>query len=230
MYRGIALDGWYHILNAGFHFSAVGASDYPYCRALGDCRTYVRIEGTPTFSNWVNGAVKGQSFFTTGPMLFLKVNGKEPGEVIQLSGESSEVQVDFDVVAGVGRVEMLEIIANGKVVAMKSTPLSGDPQEMQQVNLTVTVPVKESTWIAARAYSTNHLGLPDGEGHTNPIYVQKGGQGVYVEASVDWLLRKLDERIAFHGERQSDRKDEILDYFEVSRQELLEIKKQNGMK
>ena len=45
IYRGIGLEGWYHVLNAGFRFPGVGASDYPACRKLGDCRTYVHIDG-----------------------------------------------------------------------------------------------------------------------------------------------------------------------------------------
>ena len=49
IYRGIGLEGWYHVLNAGFRFPGVGACDYPACRKLGDCRTYVHIDGEPTF-------------------------------------------------------------------------------------------------------------------------------------------------------------------------------------
>ena len=41
VYRGIELADWYHILNIGYRFPCVGASDYPACRKLGDCQTYV---------------------------------------------------------------------------------------------------------------------------------------------------------------------------------------------
>ncbi len=41
VYRGIGLADWYHILNIGYRFPCVGASDYPACRKLGDCQTYV---------------------------------------------------------------------------------------------------------------------------------------------------------------------------------------------
>ena len=43
VYRGIELADWYHILNIGYRFPCVGASDYPACRKLGDCRTYVDL-------------------------------------------------------------------------------------------------------------------------------------------------------------------------------------------
>src|SRR5262245_5344945 len=67
-YRGISLQGWYRMLNVGYRFPAVGASDYPYCRALGDSRTYVRTEGPPGVAEWARGAAEGRSFFTTGPL------------------------------------------------------------------------------------------------------------------------------------------------------------------
>ena len=44
VYRGIELADWYHILNIGYRFPCVGASDYPACRKLGDCQTYVHLE------------------------------------------------------------------------------------------------------------------------------------------------------------------------------------------
>ncbi len=68
-YRDFGLEGWYHVLNAGYRFPAVGACDYPYCRALGDCRTYVHIDGEASFEKWNRGAAEGRSFFTTGPIL-----------------------------------------------------------------------------------------------------------------------------------------------------------------
>ena len=63
VYRGIGLTDWYHILNSGFRFPAMGACDYPACRKLGDCKTYVRlpaVETTPDFEQWTRGMAAGQ--------------------------------------------------------------------------------------------------------------------------------------------------------------------------
>ena len=49
VYRGIELAGWYDILNIGYRFPCVGASDYPACRKLGDCQTYVSLERSSRF-------------------------------------------------------------------------------------------------------------------------------------------------------------------------------------
>ena len=50
VYRGIELADWYHILNIGYRFPCVGASDYPACRKLGDCQTYVNPKQSRSIS------------------------------------------------------------------------------------------------------------------------------------------------------------------------------------
>src|SRR4029079_13615801 len=76
VYRGIELADWYHILNIGYRFPCVGASDYPACRKLGDCQTYVSLGNQPSFAGWLKGAADGRSFVTTGPLLLLEVEGE----------------------------------------------------------------------------------------------------------------------------------------------------------
>src|SRR5436189_199119 len=93
IYRGIGLADWYHMLNTGYRFPCVGASDYPACRFLSDCRTYASHvpqdkpadaarAPLPSFPEWLRGAAEGRSFVTTGPLLLLEVDGRRPGETI----------------------------------------------------------------------------------------------------------------------------------------------------
>ena len=81
-YRGLGLDGWYDFLNLGYRWPMVGASDYPATRELGDCLTYVRASEPPTPRGFLEGLLRGESFATSGPMLLVTVNGKQPGESI----------------------------------------------------------------------------------------------------------------------------------------------------
>ena len=59
VYRGIELDDWYRILNIGYRFPCVGASDYPACRTLGDCRTYVYLKQEPRLCRVAQGCGGG---------------------------------------------------------------------------------------------------------------------------------------------------------------------------
>lgn len=221
VYRGIGLEGWYHILNAGFRFPALGASDYPYCRALGDCRTYVYLGAKqPTFENWDQAAVEGRSFFTTGPLLELTVNGRRPGDAIDLPAGRHMLDVRLQVASLVAGVDEVELIEAGRVVARLRPKLRpGD----EPLTWEVTLPLQSSSWIAARAFSRSPSDREDVEAHTNPVYVTLDGAGVLRAESVNWLLQKLQERIDFHVGRSFDERDNVLAYFEKSRKILREL-------
>ena len=65
-------------------------------------------------------------------------------------------------------VTHLELIVNGKIRA-ESVP--SDKQRGAWWEFETQIELSESSWIAARAYSTTPGGQPDAEAHTNPIYV-----------------------------------------------------------
>ncbi len=219
-YRGISLEGWYHILNVGYRFPAVGASDYPYCRALGDCRTYVYLTAAPTFENWNQAAAAGRSFFTTGPLLRVTVDGKRPGETVSLQGEKRELTVRIEMHSFVSPVDEIQIVKEGEIVARKR--LRGT-QRSEPVEWTETLTVEDSTWVAVRAFSKSPSGRDDSEAHTNPVYVSVGGRPVRQKASILWLLDKVDERIAYQRERDFAQRDQVLTYYQASRDALNEL-------
>lgn len=223
VYRGIALQGWYHILNAGFRFPAVGASDYPYCRALGDCRTYAYVWDRrqyvtlpyPKFSDWDRSIALGRSFFTTGPLLTATVNDRIPGDTLKLKAGKHSLTVKVWMRSPVAGVDEIHVIALGKVVARRIL----QPKERRgPVEWTVKLPVERSSWIAVRAFAKNHqTGREDVEAHTNPLYVRIDGKPPFDAGSVRWLLRKLDGRIAFHAKRKFPQREKVLAYFRKSR-------------
>lgn len=219
VYRGIALEGWYHILNAGFRFPAVGASDYPYCRALGDCRTYVYLGNQPaTFDNWNKAASEGRSFFTTGPLLEVAVNEKRPGETLTLENTGKNVSVRVQLTSPVAEVDEIHLIEAGQIRVRKK--LSGK-ERTGPMTWNMELPIKQSTWIAVRAFSKSKNGREDVEAHTNPVYISIDGGKPFHRNSVAWLLKKLDERIAYHTGRKFAEKQKVLAYFQKSRRRLL---------
>jgi len=219
-YRGISLEGWYHILNAGYHFPAVGASDYPYCRALGDCRTYVHLSTAPTFENWNQAAAAGRSFFTTGPLLRMTVNDKLPGDTIALPNGEIQLSVRVRMQSLVSPVDEIQIIVGGEIISRKR--LDG-AQRTEPVDWTETLTVQDSTWVAVRAFSKSASGRDDSEAHTNPVYITLGGRPVRNEASILWLLNKVDERIAFQRSREYAQREQVLTYYQASREALTKL-------
>ncbi len=181
-YRGLGLEGWYDFLNLGYRWPIVGSSDFPYTRELGDCLTYVTAKTVPTPREFVQQVAAGASFVTSGPMLFLEVNGRSPGDFLAFTSESKiEVEVRVKVRSPIYPVRCVEIIRNGRVVERKFAPAGRAWWEF--VN---NVPVSESGWIAVRAY-----GDAGTDAHTNPVYLFVDGKRPFDSDACDQILARL---------------------------------------
>lgn len=229
VYRGIGLIDWYRLLNAGFRLPAVGASDYPACRKLGDCLTYVHAEGdgTPDVSTWLRGAAAGRSFVTTGPLVLLEVEGRRPGDAIERTGPGPHrVNVRLRVRSEVAPVSSVQLVVNGRVLETFAVPEGG--RLGRWIELERPVVLDRSSWVAARASSTAANGQPDAEAHTNPVYVVLDGKAPYEKAAVDALIRRIDDQIAAHKARSFPEQARVIAYFERSRDILLTLRDAGG--
>src|SRR5690606_24707512 len=114
-------------------FPGTGASDYPACRKLADCRTYVHMQGEPTFAKWLKGAAEGRSFMTTGPLVLLDVDGRLPGDTITTRDARPRiVRARVRVSAEVSPVSDVQLIVNGEVVeTVKVDPKPGASQRIE---------------------------------------------------------------------------------------------------
>ena len=118
--EGSGSTDWYRILNAGFRFPCLGASDYPACRKLGDCVTYVHQDppagAARDIAGWFRGASDGRSFVTTGPILLLEVDGQKPGSLIAQTGPGpAQGAAKARVISLVAPVTNLQLMVNGRV-------------------------------------------------------------------------------------------------------------------
>jgi hypothetical protein len=227
-YRGIALEGWYRILNIGYRFAALGACDYPFCRALGDCRTYVYHPTRPDPTEWVRGAVAGRSFFTTGPLVLLEVDGARPGDVIERHGSGTQLlHARVRLRSEVAPVTHVELVVNGRSVGRRELASADQGKwfEFEQ-----ELKIDGPTWVAARAWSATPPGQPDAEAHTNPMYVAFDRKLPYSEADLDWLVEKIDGLIAELQARKFEEKPKALEFFQASRRALLDVRKAGGLK
>ncbi|MCY2962038.1 MAG: CehA/McbA family metallohydrolase, partial [Planctomycetota bacterium] len=230
IYREIGLTDWYHMLNAGYRIPCVGASDWPACRWMGDCRTYVYHEGATDFPQWLQAMAEGRSFMTTGPLLLLAVDGHRPGDTIALEGAGPHtVKVEIQLNCEVTSVDEIDIIVGGEVVK-KIHFSSKDGFEPGWRKFEETLELPRSTWIAARAFSKTPGGQPDAEAHTNPVYVDLDGRRVYQPDSLDTWVERIDGQTAKHRQRNFPEKARVLDYFQKARDLLLEIRAEKGLK
>ena len=185
-YLNLGLEGWYDFLNIGYRWPIVAACDFPYTRELGDNITYVHSEPEPSVREFMNLIARGKSTVTSGPMLFVKVNGKRPGEFITLDEErESPLEVEVEVSSPLYPVRYVDVIRNGHVVSKKFAP-----EGRTQWNFTDRLNIQKSGWVAVRAY-----GDAGTESHTNPVYIYMGGKLPFDDDASGQILARLDGSI-----------------------------------
>ncbi len=207
----MSTDWYYRLLNCGLPLaagaeSATGAKPTP----VGTNRVYVRAGPEPTLPQFLAAWRAGRNFVTCGPMLFLRVNGREPGDPIALDAAGGELSIEAEALAD-QPLTGLDIVVNGEAIPDKPRI------EGRSARLSVRIPVREGCWIAARCTERDEL-LTDAElagydqgssarpsrlrfAHTSPVYVTVGGKGARVQRCVDEAARVLDafETFALRG-------------------------------
>jgi hypothetical protein len=175
-------DDYYRLLDCGFQLPLTNGSDHP-ARIAGCARAYVQMDGVFDYEKWIDGIRRGRTFTTSGPLLFLSVDGEGPGSVIDSrAGQMHHVHLEAFSRFPLGRVQ---ILSNGKVVKELET-------EQNQVTLECMIPSDSSRWVVARCSRNdtfNALWHPD-IAHTSAVYLHRDGVPVFrEEAFREWIER-----------------------------------------
>ena len=207
----LALDHYYHFLDLGFRLTALAGSDFPWCgrgpqygfpeqfAQIGNARFYTYVEGDLTFERWMASLKAGHTFATTGPIVQLKVDGRLPGDTLEIPA-GSKVRITAEAFGQKEQVPLaaLEIVGHGQV--LKRT----EGQNAERLSAELDLPVDRGIWIAARCQAGKGQAA-----HTTPVYVTTGGQGFanpataprYLELSEKYL-QELEQELAKPGPRQ----------------------------
>ncbi|HLV02215.1 MAG TPA: CehA/McbA family metallohydrolase, partial [Acidobacteriota bacterium] len=219
---------WHHVLNNGFRIPVVGGedsiSDLHYTAIVGQDRVYLHLGGELNWSNWIEALRRGRGFVTNGPLLQVMVNGRMPGEEIQLPEQGGEVTVEGRVDAIVP-LDRVELVVNGERMPLDVTNTAD--RGFQYV-FSKTLPVQRSSWITLQAYgSTAAHPIDDGfpQATTNPFYVMVGDQPIRSVESAEYFLKWIDVLKAMADNdpfwRSSQEKQHVFSQFEEARQVYL---------
>jgi hypothetical protein len=202
---------WYRLLNCGLKLSACVGTDALLDRStepLGGERVYVKTTGPLTMESWLDGLKTGRSFVTNGPIPTLQIDGKGPGQTVELAAPG-KVRAAVTVESYVP-FHRVELIVNGKVVAGDDSA-AGDTAGLRVKRLDIELPVERSSWVALRVRGPEHPVLFDGPAwaHTSPIYVTIPGQPISSPEDaayfVDWIEQLL--RVVAARNRYSSAED-----------------------
>ena len=208
------LNIWYHTLNVGFRTRIAGETDFPcvYDGRVGIGRTYAKVDGPLSYSTWLQGLQSGRSYVSDGKthLMDFRVNNVDVGT----NGSEVNLPAPATVTATVRAVAYLpalpdeelrnrpydrkpywdlerariggtrevpvEIVVNGKAVARQTLLADGTVRELK-----FDVPVRESSWIAARIVPA---------AHTNPVFALVAGKPVRASRlSAEWCLNAVNQ-------------------------------------
>ena len=169
---------YYALLNCGFRLApTAGTASGVHPVPLGYSRVYVHTGGEFDLDAWLRGLKAGRSFVTTGPMLFVTVDGKLAGETLSFNGPPPhEVTVDIESVSA-KPVTQTDILVNGTAAESIVPDLAKTTEGAWRVSLRRRVLIKESSWLAVRSVEVQ----PDGRkrfAHTAPWHFSVAGQSV----------------------------------------------------
>ena len=186
---------WYATLNNGLRITAVGGEDsisnLHRSKLVGSVRTYVYTGGKGlTMEAWFAGLRDGNAFVSTGPLVELTVNGRIPGEEVELAA-SGTVELRGRV-RSITPLDRAFVIFNGEIV--EEIPFAGERREL---DLSRSYPVDRSGWFHLRVEGRNEERFPlDANfalGFTNPVWVTVAGRPVRDRTSAEYSIRWIDK-------------------------------------
>ena len=210
-FNGLRFQDWYRYLNCGYRLPVVGGTDkMSAAMPVGANRTYAFIGNREfSFANWAKAVRKGNTFMTTGPLLFFKVDGRAPGEEILMRTGSGSVEAEVEVISLVP-FHRVDVVINGRVVATRE-----DSAGTRQMTLREKLGVAGPAWLAARCASRVAPVTPWNfrtQAHTSPVYVRVPGRELFSAAVAKYLLTLIDggqtyvETLAIRPTTNSSRK------------------------
>jgi len=212
-----ALEPWYHLLHCRVRAPLVGGSGKDSNAALlGSTRTYARLAADQSLSyrSSIDAVRAGRTFVTNGPLLFLTVNGRDPGAVLDLAPSKQTVRVRAEA-HSIVPFDRLEVLVGETVIARAEA--SGSPASAVVEGEVVFA--DGGNWILAQCWgrSDSHR-RQQLAAITSPVYVQVAGAWhLPLPATTKALCHSLEETLAwvnaearFENEQQRGRLEHII--------------------
>ncbi|MFN7934705.1 MAG: CehA/McbA family metallohydrolase [Bryobacteraceae bacterium] len=216
---------WHRALNCGFRITASAGEDsilgLHATPIIGSSRLYAYVGDKLDWGAYVEAIRRGRTFVTNGPLLAFTIDGRIPGDEVQLSADGGSVELNASA-QSIVPLEKLEVFFNGKVIASSN----GAPIRKR-------IQVQQSGWITIRATNTKPQHPIDDSyvvGETSPIYVTVGGKPIRSKADADYFVTWIDDITkqaqAHPGWRSDKERKHVLDQFQRAREVFVQRAKE----
>lgn len=192
--------GWetyYMLLNCGFRLQpTAGTASGVHPVPLGFGRVYVHLPQGFSVDAWLDGLRNGQSFVTTGPMLFLTVDNQDPGH--QFTADQQWHATLKGRIVSDQSLEAIELVVNGQVHSLPLTLTRTEHAFEYAVDHDLTL--ERSSWLAVRCHSRNAKGRIR-FAHSAPWHVQIRQQRVHPKRhEVEYLIQQMQRELSRNRE------------------------------
>ena len=180
---------WYRYLNCGYRLPCVGGTDKMGAWIpAGASRAYAYLGGEEfNFPNWAKAIRAGNTFMTSGPLIFFQADGKTPGSEITLKAGGASIEVRAEVRSYVP-VHRLDVMLNGQVVSSRE-----ESSGTKTLTLNDKIQVPGPGWLAARCASRLDLtGSLRIAAHTSPVYLRVPGQDLFSPSAAAYMLTLIE--------------------------------------
>ena len=171
-----AIVEWYRFLNLGDRLPIVAGTDKMSAEVpVGAVRTYTHLlaDDALSFDAWAAAVRAGRTFISSGPVVELAVDGREPGDTVELRAPG-RLEVVAVARAAQPVITDLELVVNGRIVAAVSAAAGSTELAVHE-----TIPIDAGSWIAARSRSAAEIQsafTTSMAAHTSPVYVEVAGR------------------------------------------------------
>src|SRR5262249_47317109 len=137
---------------------------------LGFGRVYVRLDGGLDAGAWLRGLDAGRSFVTTGPMLFVTLDGQDPGHRFEQADAGPRGYHLGGLTIGARPLGRIELVVNGEVARTIEPANRKTDRGSYESPIDTMLTLDGSSWVAVRCFEDR----PDGRvrfAHSGPFHV-----------------------------------------------------------
>ena len=179
---------WHHALNNDLPVTPTGGEDsitnLHRTKLIGSVRTYVHLDGKLSAESWLDGLRRGHTFFSTGPLIEFRINGRLPGESVRLPAAGGTISVE-GTIWSIAPLAKVVLYSNGQV--LKDLPATG--------RFAFEIPVSKSGWysVYAEGPASRYLDAKYAQAATNAIRVYVGDRPIRNRESAEYFIRWIDK-------------------------------------
>jgi hypothetical protein len=162
---------------------------------LGFSRVYVKCHGGFSYEKWMAGLDAGRSFVTTGPMLFVQVDGADPGYTFAAgSAEAGSHRITGKTVSA-QPLASIEIIVNGRIARTIAPKSARTEAGAYSCTIDERVEIASSSWIAVRCFENRPAGRVR-FAHSSPVHIEIAGKPLRPrKVETDFLIDRMKQQI-----------------------------------